>query len=247
MKKIVLWLFLIVISVKAQIIESNTINIVDKYLDGSKDVLVVFDIDNTLAAPKKELGSDEWFGYLIQKKMEEGYDAFQALYLILPKYFYAQFNVPLIALESDSVDFLNSLKKRNIDFMSLTARSLYIADRTLDQLHNIGISFSMATKIPDFALSLAHPAIFKEGILFSGSNDKGESLISFFDTNNYHPKKVIFLDDKNKNLLTVENALLKREIQFVGIRYSGADEKVKNFDTEAAEKQLQNIQNYHRN
>ncbi|OGB84288.1 hypothetical protein A3F66_04910 [candidate division TM6 bacterium RIFCSPHIGHO2_12_FULL_32_22] len=246
MKRIIFLGFLLFVSVKSEIIESDTIKIVDNYLD-NPNVLVVFDIDNTLAAPKKELGSDEWFNYLIAEKMKEGFDSFQALNLILPKYFYAQFNVPLILMESDAIDFLDSLKDKNIDFMSLTARSLYIADRTLDQLHNISINFSMAHKISDCALSLAHPAIFKEGILFSGSNDKGESILAFFDANNYHPKKVIFLDDKYKNLLAVENALLKREIQFVGIRYSGADEKVKNFNPEAAKQQLQNIQNYHRN
>ena len=233
-------------SADTQIIESNTIKEVEKHIKNPSETLIIFDIDNTLAAPEKELGSDEWFNYLVAQKMREGFDAFQALNLQLPKYFYAQFNVPLILIEKTSPEFLDYLQKNGVNHMALTARSLYIADRTTDQLHNIGIKFS-AQKFNDLALNLAHPAILKSGILFSGNNDKGDSLISFFDTCNYHPKKVIFIDDKHKNLLSVENAILNRQIEFVGIRYSGADEKVKNFNPEAAAQQLLDLQNYHRN
>jgi phosphoglycolate phosphatase-like HAD superfamily hydrolase len=233
--------------ISAQIIESDKIAVIKEHISHEKDTLVIFDIDNTLAAPKGALGSDEWFNYLIKEKIKEGFSLIDSLHLQLPTYFYAQFNVPMVLMEEGIPAFLAELKLKGVEYMSLTTRSLYLANRTVDQLHNIGISFSLAEKIKDFPLSLPVPSIFKNGILFSGSNGKGDALICFFDSVNYHPKKVIFIDDKHENLLSVERALLKRQVEFIGIRYSGADEKVKNFNPEQAERQLLELQNYHRN
>ena len=86
-----------------------------------------------------------------------------------------------------------------------------------------------------------HLCFYKRGILFSGNNDKGQSLDCFFDVMDYHPEMVIFVDDKMMHLLSVEKALEAHCIPFVGIRYSGCDERVRNFDPAKSEAQWQEI------
>jgi len=57
----------------ALIIESDKLSAVLDYIT-EPETLVIFDLDNTLVRPEKELGSDEWFCHLVNKKMLEGHD-----------------------------------------------------------------------------------------------------------------------------------------------------------------------------
>ncbi len=237
----ILWLVLFSnVSIKCLIIESNKIETVLNYI--TPGTLVIFDIDNTLAHPTEELSSDEWFCHLVDKKMAQGHDYLTAIYYALPVTYYAQFNVDLEPTEN-IVPFLTSqLIKYNIPIMALSTRSLFVAERTLEQLENIDIQFL----VPDFSqddlvLSMPHPCFYKNSILFGGNNDKGQALLCLFDYMNYYPEKIIFVDDKMKYLISVEKALQSYNISFIGIRYSGCDERVNNFDPEKAESQWRKL------
>ncbi|HSC24768.1 MAG TPA: DUF2608 domain-containing protein [Candidatus Babeliales bacterium] len=219
------------------IVESNQLSTIINYIN-SPDTLVIFDIDNTLAHPTQELGSDEWFCFLVDKKMSEGFDRLTAVYYALPKIFYAQFNIPLKPTEDGISELISQLASNNIAIMALTARSIFIAERTIEQLHNIDIAFFMSgISNDDLVLPMQHPSFYKEGVLFSGDNDKGETLQYFLNFMNYHPQKIIFIDDKMKCIESVKKGAQKLNIPFVGIRYSYCDERVKQFDPAKAEKQ----------
>lgn len=215
----------------ALIIESNRLATVLDYISSLNNTLVIFDIDNTLAHPAKELGSDEWFCHHLEQKKAEGFDWLTAVYYTLPILYYAQFHIDLVPTESGIPELIEYLIKNNIAVMALSTRSLPIAERTAEQLDNINIYFFIPDINPnDLVLPMKYPCFYKDGILFSGDNDKGETLSYFFDIMDYHPELVIFIDDKMKHLLSVEKALQNHQIQFVGIRYSGCDEQVKNFN-----------------
>jgi len=225
----------------ALIIESNKLSAVLDYID-SPNTLVIFDIDNTIAHPIEELGSDEWFCHLVNQRLAMGYDPTSSVYYVLPAYFYAQFNVPLQPTETIIQDLIEHLTHNNIVAMALSARNLFIAERTLEQLENINITFPTPNINPqDLVLPMQHPCFYKQGILFAGNNDKGKALNCFFNIMNYYPKKVVFVDDKMKYLLAVEKALEELNIEFCGIRYSGCDERVKNFDPVKAEQQYREL------
>ena len=219
------------------IIESDHLSSVLEHI-GPRNTLVIFDIDNTLAHPTEELSSDEWFCYLVDKKMAEGFDYITSVYYALPAAYYAQFNIPLEPTEPHIPDLIARLVNNGIAVMALSSRSLFIAERSLDQLNNINITFFVPNVNPqDLVLPMPYPCFYKDGILFSDNNDKGEALNCFFDIMNYHPEKVIFIDDKMKYILSVEKALQTHHIPFVGIRYSGCDERVKNFNPAKSESQ----------
>lgn len=243
MKKNIIFFVLICIHVtnNALIIESNTLSSVLEHLD-TLDTLVIFDIDNTLAHPIEELSSDEWFCHLVNTKMQQGYDYLTSVYYALPAAYYAQFNVPLTPTEPCIPELIAHLIDNGVAVMALSTRSLFIAERSLEQLDNININFFMPNIDPhDLVLPMHHPCFYKRGVLFTGNNDKGEVLNCFFNIMNYRPEKVIFVDDKMKYLLSVQKALEEHDIVFCGIRYSGCDERVKIFDAAKAEQQYREL------
>ena len=223
------------------IIESDTVEIVLDYIS-SPNTLVIFDIDNTLAHPKTELSSDEWFCHMVDKKMAEGYDYLTAVYYALPVTYYAQFNVWLEPTEFCVPFLLSQFIAHNIPTMALSTRSLFVAERTLEQLEKINIQFLIPHISQDnVVLPMPYPCFYTHSILFAGNNDKGEVLKCFFYWMNYYPKTVIFIDDKMKYLLSVEKALQAHNITFIGIRYSGCDERVRHFNPTKAEVQWRKL------
>jgi hypothetical protein len=229
------------LSCNAHIIESDSLATVLDYIK-TPNTLVIFDIDNTLAHPIEELSSDEWFCYLVEQKMLQGYDYLTSVYYALPAAYYAQFNVPLELTETTTPALIAHLIDNGIAVMALSTRSLFISERTLEQLDNINIHFFMPNVDPhDLVLPMQYPCFYKRGILFGGNNDKGHVLTRFFDIMNYHPETVIFIDDKMKYLVAVEKALEGHDVVFYGIRYSGCDERVKNFDPAKAAQQYREL------
>jgi hypothetical protein len=75
--------------------------------------------------------------------------------------------------------------------------------------------------------------------LFCGLNDKGTVLLAYLDHTNYKPDLIIFVDDRAKNITSVELAVKQRNIEFVGLRYAGCDQKIQNFDHEVTRQELQ--------
>jgi hypothetical protein len=243
MKKIIIALLPLMLSIisTAHIVESDTLLSILNY-PITPNTLIIFDIDNTLAHPIEELSSDEWFCHLVDTKMLEGNDMLTSIYYALPAAFYAQFYIPLRLTEKTTAALIQQLIDNGIAVMALSTRSLFIAERTLEQLDQINIHFVMPhIDTDELVLPMPHPCLYKHGILFGGNNDKGQALTCLFNIMNYHPDTVIFVDDKMKHLLSVENALEPRNITFYGIRYSGCDELVKNFNPAKAEQQYREL------
>src|SRR5438445_2586542 len=128
----------------ALIIESDHLSTILDYIEPF-NTLVIFDIDNTLAHPTQELGSDEWFCHKVDSKVAEGLDYITSVYYALPAAFYAQFNIPLEPTEPNIPELIEHLIHKGVTVIALSTRSLFIAERTLEQLDNINISFC----IPD--------------------------------------------------------------------------------------------------
>lgn len=224
----------------ARIIETDQLHDVLIHLDeANEDTLIIFDIDNTLAAPAHELGSDQWFTHMYKKKMAEGMSVNEAIDAVLPLYYSIHFSIMLEPVEEIGTYLVRNLQAQGIKVIALTARSLPLMYRTIQQLAHIGIDFSCANFVDgELSLDLALPSKYKNGIVFCGNNDKGYVLLHFFDLVGFHPRKVIMVDDKLKNIAAVEKALEERGIEFVGLRYSRVDNKVENFDDAAADMQL---------
>lgn len=226
-----------VIQLHAIIIETDILADIRNYIE--KDTLVLFDIDNTLAHPVGTIGSDEWFGNMVKMHQSQGKNFIEAINLVLPIYHEVELQIPLQLIEQTTPQPLRDLQQEGYDVMALTARSLPLVNRTISQLADINIDFSHNHIGPTYAIRQApHIYMYKRGILFSGDNNKGEALIDFLDSCEIAPIKVVFIDDKMKNLHAVEAAVEARGIKFVGIRYGRLDAHVAAFDMQQAEKEL---------
>jgi hypothetical protein len=239
-KLFLLILILSALHTQCLIVESDTLETVLDYLE--PNTLFIFDIDNTIARPQAELSSDAWFCDLVEKKMLEGHDYITAVYYALPPTYYAQFKVPLEPTEQIVSCLIADLMRQGFPVMALSTRSLFVSERTFEQLEDIDVHFLLPHVSQDaLVLPMQHPCFYKNSILFGGNNDKGEALIAFFHWMNYYPQRVVFIDDKLKYLVAVEKALQHYHIEFVGIRYSGCDDRVYHFDAEQAEQQWQEL------
>src|SRR4029077_4286449 len=76
--------------------------------------------------------------------------------------------------------------------------------------------------LDDLAVPGKTPPLYEEGILFSKGYKKGEVLKTFFKQCNFHPSKVIFIDDLYENLDSVKDELIDLNIEFKGYQYIGA-------------------------
>lgn len=225
----------------AHIVESIRMSDLLTYLDGdTSGVLIIFDIDNTIAEPCCELGSDQWFAHHCVKKMGEGLTYEQAIQVTAPIYHAIQHRIGLKAVEPYTPKLIATLQERGIAMIGLTMRSMDLADRTIKQLHHLEIDFTLsAPHDAHINLATAFPTLFKQGIIFSNCRAKDLALLAFFKHIDYMPRTIIFIDDKLINLKEVEKAVTALGIEFIGIRYGHVDHKVHNFDHAAAEKQLE--------
>jgi len=131
------------------------------------------------------------------------------------------------------------LQKQNIPVMALTNRSIVVAKRTISQFSQKDIDLSIKSPIKKtLEFPVTYNCRFSHGILFVASNDKGRALFAFFEKAHIKPKKIIFVDDKEKYLISVEKEAKKRNIEFVGMRFSLQDKKKKAFDFDKVEQQI---------
>lgn len=226
-----------------KIIESNTVTEIKNHIGSDLEhTLVIFDIDNTLAAPKLEIGSDQWVNYLVAEKMKQGLDMQQAFNAILPTYFHVQFKIAMHPVEDITPKLINELQAQGISVIAITARSIFIASRTLDQLDDMRVELGIKDHKNELHLNMPIPCIYMEGVIFSGNNDKGLVLIELLNSIAFKPTKIILIDDKLKNITSVEYAAQKCGIEFVGIRYGRCDERVAHFNPEKAQTEYEILQ-----
>jgi len=221
------------------IIESYSIQDFLNYSD--QETLAIFDIDNTLTELQSslEIGGHHWFNYLVQEKENAGLSHIDATESILPIHLAIHLQSLLKPVEKYTPSLIHELQQKKIKTIALTARPLILVDRTVEQLLHIDIDFSITPLYRDILMFNAeYPACHKNGIVFTGYNSKGQTLIAFLDLINYNPKKIVFIDDKLEYIKSVEKAVEERNIEFIGIHYKRLEEKEKNFDPAKAQQEL---------
>jgi len=160
----------------------------------------------------------------------------------------------------ETVRFVQTLGYKT---MALTARSFPIQKRTIFQLNQNGIDFTQSSpskrsyilddedleqlnSMDEYYSKTRHDCRYTNGILMCGNNDKGQKLLELLHrcnclSRNYDDlpqvKVIIFVDDKEKNVKSVKQAIDKfnlardssARIIFIGLRYSRCDNDVQSF------------------
>lgn len=135
--------------------------------------------------------------------------------------------------------FLHQIVQRGIPSIGLTAnltgqfgKISKMEDWRIDGLRQLGIDFSKTAPLQtslifdDLASYRGNYSTYVNGVLFVNGTtvSKGEAFLSFLEKTGFCPNKVIFIDDREDNLKSLEAAIqrLDRQIEYQGFHYTGA-------------------------
>lgn len=227
---------------KALIKETNDFAHAFTYLE--EDTLFVFDLDNTLIEAAQHLGSDQWVSHQLDHLMKQGFNFDDALSQVIAQLVEVQNRSEVRLVDPAIPDLLSHMQKNQVPMIALTKRDPQMSDRTLEQLASLEIDFSKTALIEEVLIFEGlQKTIFKQGIIFVGQGiEKGPALIAYLKELKNSPKKIVVIDDKMNHIHNIAKALEQLEIDFVGLRYGGADEKVKSYNPKIAELQWEHFQ-----
>lgn len=228
--KTLLALLLLAVGARADVREIKSMAEIVPSLDTS--TLLVFDIDNTLVEPVGNIGSDQWYYYLVkavarddktltadQAEEKAGGIWTRELDRIVPK--------PVEALTPALV---REQQKRGLKVMALTARAASDAPATFRQLEKIGVDMT-ASAVRKDDLATEQKGLYSRGVFFVGEGpDKGKTLASFLKKIGLRPKRVVFVDDKPHHVKNMDAAMAAEGIPSVSFRYGATDAKVNAFN-----------------
>ncbi len=225
------------VSAAAEIRETNFM--ADAFADATPGDVIVLDIDNTILEPAQTLGSDQWFGYLLSKFKKSGLDENAAIDKAIREWTQVQEVTSVRLVERTTPALIRDLQENKIMVIALTARPVDLKRATARQLHSAGINFQdrnvVYTNNKDIELF--------QGILFVGpKNNKGTVLQHYLQTRKIHPKRLIFVDDKEKHVKNMDAVFTPTGLTNINFRYSAADARVKAFNAALVDVQWEYFQ-----
>lgn len=236
---IFLFLCSCIMPVAAAIHETNNISEILPHVQ--EGTLLVFDLDNTLIETKQSLGSDQWFTDYLHQQKTKGLNSEEALVHTL-KYYDQVHDISDVALvDANIIQMLSKLEKEGAIILGLTTRGARLKEATFRQLASVGIHFKPVKghEAPYRLKISSKDGLVESGIIFVSGAHKGKSLVEYLNHLKLQPKHIVFVDDKHKNVSDVQQAVEEKGIKFTGFRYAYLDEKVKAFNREISEIQLQ--------
>ena len=229
-------------AVASSIIETSDFTHAMTYLED--DTLIVFDLDNTLIQTSQHLGSDEWFTHRLEHLTKQGLSIDKALDQVVPHWIEVQNRTEVDFVDPLIPNLLDKMQKKHVPMIGLTKRPPAMANRTLQQIAPLHINFDKTAPLKGpLVFEELNASSYQQGIIFIAQGiEKGPAITAYLKKLAKMPKKIVLIDDKMSHLQSVAKALEMMEIPFIGIRYSGADEKVKAFNPKIADIQWEHCQ-----
>lgn len=227
---------------------------------GASNVLLVFDVDNTLLAMNQDLGSDPWFRWqwnLLENDrssplcVASSFDELIATQRLL--YSVAQMSPP----QSDLPALMRQLQRYRFPTVVLTSRNVDSRDATLRELDANGYDFRVTalggrsgvagTYLPYALADLAasglddelrdrlglgapRPVSYSDGVFLVAGQHKGAMLRTLLHRFGARFRAILFVDDREKNIREVSAAFLPEEVELRTFRYGREDDDVARFE-----------------
>jgi hypothetical protein len=216
---------------------------------GKQNLIVVFDIDNTLLAMEQGLGADQWYDW--QKALDKEdrcnpqnvgnrFAVQGALY----------FSSAMRPTQQDAASQVKIIQDQGIPVFALTSRGPEFRLQTFRELRRNGYSFVQSAIGPAGGYDRLFIPVddgrfsrYEDGVFMTAGQHKGQMLFALLEkTATPMPAAIIMADDKQKNLDAVKETFAALDIPVHAWRYTGEDENVRNFDPEKANAQWKSIQ-----
>lgn len=203
---------------------------------GPKNVLIVFDIDNTLLKSKQSLGSDQWFEWeadaIKQASPSANFKTFDELLKAQADFF----QLSSMSLAENFVpEIVSNLKKNGHPIILLTSRSPDLRNVTERELERNNLWFSdssIMNGIPHSFMELPfkNKVSFMNGIFMTTGHHKGEALHYLLMKAHKNFKAIVFVDDHERHTKRVyETFSSLDDAEIVTFRYGKEDETVAEF------------------
>jgi hypothetical protein len=241
-------------------LESDDLNLVaahahrlaEKY--GTEQVLVVYDIDNTLLAANQDLGSDQWFTW--QSSLIAAGDFTNAVAKDIPGLLKAQGLLFAVGKmhppQADASALVNGLQSEGFTTLILTSRGPEFRSFTERELQTNGYDLTRkplgeagfaGTYLPydldapeqsclekgKLGLGPAQPVSLVGGVMMTSGQHKGAMLRSLLCRLHRSFAAIVFADDTPKHVVRMHDAFDELGVDVVTIRYSREDAKVESF------------------
>lgn len=199
-----------------------------------EEVLVIFDLDNTLLTMDSALGSVAWYDWQAEMADKPGCqpgelnDRFAAQGLL---YFLGSMR----PVQPDTADIVAGLQRAGHPVLVLTARGPDYYLETLRELTRNDLIFTplRASLRGQNALTYAlqRPVRYQQGVLMVAGQNKGEMLLDLYARLKLAlPQAVVMADDSRDNLEDMQTSLKQAGIPGQLFRYGLADDKAAAFD-----------------
>jgi FMN phosphatase YigB (HAD superfamily) len=243
----------------AEIVQASSVNDIKTYtsqFDG-KDTIVFFDLDYVLITPQDRVlryaGEEnnyrsKHFQAILKNfqgkeiALVKDKEVPMAEYLISQILFTSKFEL----VSPDMPNFINELDKK-MTVVGFTANSSgkygivqNEAELHLSRLNSLGYHF----KDNGDLLKGEFPECISR-VIFANKADKGKVLLGFLKQLNKNYKNIIFVDDRLKNLISVQNILKDYKINYLGIHYTELKDKNEVLNQDIADKQFEVLARKH--
>ena len=228
------------------VVERTSRTLIDRY--GTKNVLVIYDLDNTLLAMEQGLGSDQWYTW--QKNLAGENPCHEELVADRLAVQGALYHASAMRLtQPDADDIVRNLQILGIPVMAITSRGPGFRLPTFRELRRNGLDFEESAPGPEGGYqqlikpqSGSRDIRYEDGVLFTAGQHKGQMLAELLElTETRWPRALIIADDKMENLQNFAETAAENDVPLYGFHYQGEAEQVAGFDTTAANQQWQRL------
>lgn len=216
---------------------------------GKNNLLVVFDIDNTILAMEQGLGADQWYEW--QKELSENDrcspENVGDRFAVQGALYFASAMRPT---QADAADQVKAIQDSGIPVIILTSRGPVYRLQTFRELRRNGFNFSHSSIGPEGGYEGVFEPVengrlsrYEDGVFMTAGQHKGEMLHALLQkTGTDLPAAIVMADDKQQNLEALRETFDAIDVPVRGWRYSGEDKNVKGFDADKAHTEWKSIE-----
>lgn len=216
---------------------------------GKQNVLVVFDIDNTLLAMEQGLGSDQWYEWQKQLSNDDhcNPDNVGNRFAAQGAIYFASAMRPT---QTDASKQVKLIQDQDIPVIALTSRGEDYRLQTFRELRRNGFDFSFSGIGPAGGYAESFLPVdegrlsrYEDGIFLTAGQHKGAMLYALLQkTGTPMPELVIMADDKQNNLDALKETFTALNVPVHAWRVTSEDQNVSDFDERLAAQQWADIE-----
>jgi hypothetical protein len=190
--------------------------------------LLVLDIDDTLLTSPTFFGSDAWYEW--QKTLSPQSPGYvPCKFDVIAMNFEAGTQVPT---QADAVAAMNAIP---LDKIMVTSRSPMYRGGTIRELKKAGYALptslqpGLAGAIYEYQPDANQPGVtisYHEGVLMVAGQNQGLALIDLMQHMQITYDRVVLVDDGEKNIIDVRDAMAAAGIEYRGVKYNRIDKNV---------------------